>query len=117
MTLYTAMCCGCMLVFSLYGEAGYVGSTEQAVATLALLLLYGLSALPQVYCYSFLFTNHSSAQIAIMIFNLIAGFVTVIAHFVMSNLENTKKIDRVLVHIYRLFPAYNFGESLLGLSA
>ena len=117
MSLYFCMCVCSMLIFALYGEAGYVGDAQQAAATFALLVLYGLAAIPQVYCYSFLFENHSSAQIAIMVLNLIAGFVTVIAHFVMQNLPSTRDADKALVHVYRLLPPYNFGEALLGLSA
>ena len=45
-----------------------------------MLWLYGLAAVPLAYCYTFLFTSHSTAQIGIIIFNLVTGFVMVIAH-------------------------------------
>ena len=115
--MYCLMAAACMLLFVAYDEPGYVGDAEQAAATLLLLLLYGLASLPMVYCYSFLFESHATAQIVIMVLNLIAGFVTVIAHFVMSTLPSTQSADRVLVHLYRLLPPYLFGEGLLNLSA
>ena len=90
---------------------------DQACCTLLLLLLYGLAALPMVYCYSFGFESHSTAQIVVMVVNLIMGFVTVIAHFVMSTLPSTQDADKVLVHLYRLMPPYVFGESLLSISS
>ena len=106
-----------MLIFVLYDEPGYVGDADQASCTLLLLLLYGAAALPMVYCYSFGFESHSTAQIVIMVLNIISGFVFVIAHFVMSTLPSTQDADRVLVHLYRLTPPYVFGEALLTLSS
>jgi hypothetical protein len=70
-----------------------------------------------VYCYAFGFESHSTAQIVIMVLNIIFGFVTVIAHFVMSTLPSTQDADRVLVHLYRLTPPYVFGEALLTISS
>ena len=70
-----------------------------------------------VYCLSFGFESHSTAQIVVMVLNLIMGFVTVIAHFVMSTLPSTQDADKVLVHLYRLMPPYVFGESLLSISS
>ena len=50
-----------------------------------------------VYCLSFSFESHSTAQIVVMVLNLIMGFVTVIAHFVMSTLPSTQAGLRYLV--------------------
>ena len=61
-----------MLIFVLYDEPGYVGDADQASCTLLLLLLYGAAALPMVYCYSFGFESHSTAQIVIMVLNIIS---------------------------------------------
>ena len=115
--MYGLMSGACLLIFVLYDEPGYVGDADQASCTLLLLLLYGAAALPMVYCYSFGFESHSTAQIVIMVLNIISGFVFVIAHFVMSTLPSTQDADRVLVHLYRLTPPYVFGEALLTLSS
>ena len=59
----------------------------------------------------------SVRKIVIMVFNLIGGFVLVIAHFIMQNLPTTQEADKVLVHLWRFQPPYVFGEALLGISA
>ena len=103
-------------VFRWYDEPGYVGDAEQASATTALLCLYGATVLPLVYCASFTFESHTTAQIGILLLNLVTGFVAVIAHQVMSRIPSALELDDFLLPIYRLFPPYLFGEALLNLS-
>ena len=107
-----------MAVFAAYGEPAFVGSTAQAAAVALLLIAYGAASLPLVYCYSYLFEGHSTAQVSIMIFNIVAGFVAVIAHLIMQYLDDepVREADRVLVEIYRLLPPYHFGDALLQLA-
>ncbi|EOD36771.1 hypothetical protein EMIHUDRAFT_449089 [Emiliania huxleyi CCMP1516] len=107
---------GVMAVFGLYGEPGFVGNAAQAGATALVLWLYGLAAIPLAYCYSHLFLSHSTAQIGVLVFNLTTGFVMVLAHQIMQVLPNTVDADRALVHFYRLFPPFNFGQALLALT-
>ena len=40
---------------------------EAALATTLLVFVFGVSTLPLNYVYSFLFSNHSTAQITIMV--------------------------------------------------
>ena len=40
---------------------------EAALATTLLIFVFGVSTLPLNYVYSFLFSNHSTAQITIMV--------------------------------------------------
>jgi ATP-binding cassette subfamily A (ABC1) protein 3 len=49
-------------VFAAYGDRATVGSAEQALGTLALLLAYGAAVIPLAYCYSFSFSSPSAAQ-------------------------------------------------------
>ena len=70
--MYGLMSGACLLIFVLYDEPGYVGDADQASCTLLLLLLYGAAALPMVYCYSFGFESHSTAQIVIMVLSIIS---------------------------------------------
>jgi hypothetical protein len=65
----------------------FVGSIEQAWATFLVMLCYGLAAIPLSYCYSFLFSSHSSAQIGICGLNFVSGFVFVIASFILENTD------------------------------
>ena len=85
-----------MAVFAAYGEPAFVGSTAQAAAVALLLVAYGAASLPLVYCYSYLFEGHSTAQVSIMIFNIVAGFVAVIAHLIMQYLDDepVREADR-----------------------
>ena len=72
----------------------------QALAMFLVMWFYGVSVLPLVYCYSFLFDNATVGQISIIMFNLVAAFVMVVAHQIMSTLENTKDVDAVLVNFW-----------------
>eukprot|EP00850_Spirogloea_muscicola_P023272 SM000343S12828 [mRNA] locus=s343:29457:40992:- [translate_table: standard] len=111
-----------MLVFVLYQDSAFVGTFFKSIAVLSLLTSFGLSVIPLSYCYSFGFSNHSSAQVAIAGLHFVSGFVTVVANLVMGAIEKTKvwlcvqALNKFLVHIYRVFPPFNLGEGLLGLS-
>jgi len=111
--VYSAVVGGCMIVFAAYAEPSFTSTTEQVFAILSVLLMYGISVLPLIYCYSFLFDSPTTAQISIIIFNLVASFGMVLAHQIMELLPNTKAADAVLVWFYRLLPGYNFGDGVI----
>lgn len=73
--------------------------------------------MPLCYIYSFAFDNHSTAQISIMTWNFMTGFVAVLAYFIMTNIDSTKALGETLVHLFRFFPPYNVGEGLINISA
>ena len=102
-----------MAVFATYAEPSFMSTPTQAFAILSTLLMYGVSVLPLIYCYSFLFDSTTTAQISIIIFNLVASFAMVLAHQIMMVLPNTKAANAVLVWIYRLLPGYNFGDAVI----
>jgi len=116
MAQYTLVAVATMLVFAAYAEPAFVGNGAQGLASFLVVWLYGLAAIPLAYCYTWLFTSHATAQIGIIIFNLVTGFVMVIAHQVMQVLPNTRDADAVLVNVYRLFPPFNFGQAILALT-
>jgi hypothetical protein len=113
---YALLCGATMAVFESYGTPAFAGSAQTRACTLCLLLAYGLSAIPLSYAYSFAFANHSTAQIGVMAINFFTGFVCVMANFIMLSVEKTIPTARTLVHVYRLFPPFNFGEGLIGMS-
>ena len=84
---YLVICVSCLLVMIAFQSDAFVGSTEQAWATFLVMLCYGLAAIPLSYCYSFLFSSHSSAQIGICGLNFVSGFVFVIASFILENTD------------------------------
>ena len=108
-----------ILVFLIYGResaAVFVGDTESLLATFALTFGYGLSSLPFAYLLSRFFSNHSSAQIAIMGIFFMTGFVAVNAYFILSSIETTKNVAQALRPYFRSWPAYNVGEGFINLS-
>lgn len=120
LSLYLALTILIMIVFLIYGADSaqvFVGDVESFFCTMTLLWGYGLSGLPFAYLLSRMFSNHSSAQIAVMGIFFITGFVAVNAYFIMSTLETTKAIARALQPIFRMWPAYNVGDGLLQLSS
>jgi hypothetical protein len=57
------------------GEASYVGTVEQAGATALLLLVFGASMVPIMHVLSSLFDSAASAQIGLIVYNLVVGFM------------------------------------------
>ena len=84
MFLYLLLVLAVFVLFFAYNEPAFIGSTQQTAATFTLLVLYGASAIPLAYCYTFLFNSSSTAQIGIILLNIVFGFVAVIAHQVGS---------------------------------
>lgn len=117
MLQYTVVIIGCYIVMVMYGATAFVGSAENSFATIITLLAYGFAAIPMAYAYSFGFTRHASAQIAICLFNFVTGFVAIIAHFIMSQIPKTANAASVLQKIFRLFPQYCLGEGMINLAA
>ena len=113
---YMVLVACAVAVFELYGNAIFMEAPLDRACTVLLFVTYGLASIPFAYCLSFLFDNHSTAQIAIMGINFTTGFVMVMANFIMRSLPKTRDTAAVLVQIYRVFPSYNFGECLINVS-
>jgi len=116
-TQYFVVIIGCYLVMLMYGATAFVGSAENSFCTIITLLAYGLASIPMSYAYSFAFTRHASAQIAICLMNFVTGFVAIIAHFIMSQIPKTANVAAVLQKIFRFFPQYCLGEAMINLAA
>ena len=115
--ILTALAMSALAIFKDEAARVFIGSDDSSLATFLLLYLYGMSAIPLSYIYSFAFENHSTAQISIMGLNFITGFVMVLAYFIMISIPSTQKLGEALVHLFRLFPPYNVGEGLINLSS
>lgn len=108
-----------LMAFYIVGQSAasvFVGSAISNLAVLCLVMVYGASAIPLNYLYSLAFTNHSTAQISITLINFMSGFVLVLAYYVMVSVPETAAAAELLVHIFRIFPAYNIGEGFINLS-
>ena len=86
-------------------------------ACFALLLGYGLSITSCTYALSFLFTQHTKAQICTVLFNTFLGLVLMIAQFVMSQIEETQYYNDLLMPLYRLSPGFCLGHGLWTLTS
>ena len=114
---YTVIAGCSMIVFIGYGNAEFVGTEDAKRGTFLLLMAYGCAALPLAYCYSFMFSNPTSAQVGISGLNFMFGFVLVIASFVLDAVDLTASTNHSLKPYYRIMPPYCLGESLISLTA
>ena len=72
---YAASALLIVMCLAYYGDQDYVGTTEQGVATFILLLTYGGSMIPLMYLCSHVFDTAASAQIGLIVLNLVCGFM------------------------------------------
>ena len=63
MATYVGVALLALGVFAAYDDRATVGSGQQALGTLCLLLGYGAAVIPLSYCYSFGFASPSAAQV------------------------------------------------------
>jgi ABC-type multidrug transport system ATPase subunit len=113
---YMVIVVGAMAMFFWFDCGPFVHNSEAVLVSLALMVTYGLSAIPQSYCYSFLFDSHSSAQVGIVAFNFVTGYVFVVVHAILSSIETTRDLAATLLVFFRAFPSYNVGEGFLQLT-
>jgi ABC-type multidrug transport system ATPase subunit len=90
---------------------------ENFDATIYLLLGYGPAMAGFCYCLSFVFKSHSAAQIAVIFFSFLTGFILAIASFIMAMIESTQDLNKTLLNVYRLIPGFNLGHGLLSITA
>ena len=106
--------CSLICVWAFGIDAFNKGTAFVAVAVL--FMCYGLAIIPFTYLTSFFFESHSTAQNVVLLINFITGLVLTIAAFVMSVIESTYKVNRVLEYVYRIFPGFCLGNGLLNLT-
>jgi len=72
---------------------------------------------PFTYIMTFAFSSHSSAQTAVLVFNLMA-IILLIASFVMQQItaNDVCTVDASMKFVYRLFPGFALGHGLMQLS-
>ncbi|CAG9326092.1 unnamed protein product [Blepharisma stoltei] len=82
-----------------------------------LMLLYGISIAPFTYFTSFFFKNYPTAQIMTILFNVVAGGIFPAVILILYIFDTTREIGRVLRWIFRLFPAFSFGNGLMDIGS
>jgi len=113
---YALVCVAVIVVFLAYQNESFTGDSATTFATFLLFLLYGLAVVPLAYCLSFMFTNHTAAQVGISALLFVLGFVLTIGSFILSNIDDTKDTNEALKPFYRLSPPYCLGEGLIALA-
>eukprot|EP00756_Hemistasia_phaeocysticola_P014714 Hpha_TRINITY_DN15354_c1_g6::TRINITY_DN15354_c1_g6_i1::g.90491::m.90491/K05643/ABCA3; ATP-binding cassette, subfamily A (ABC1), member 3 len=104
-----------LIIFAADGKAEFT-SQEAIGATITLFTLYGAAAVTTSYVLSFVFASHTAAQNAVMAFNVVCGFLLVIAAQLLDLFDTTKDVNHVLKFFYRLVPSYCLGEGIISLS-
>ena len=80
-------------------------------------MLNGLSSLSFSYWFSLLFVSYGSAQVWIFLLYMLSGTVLTVLVFVVRSFEDTKLLGTILNYVFKCFPPYLFGSSLLDIAA
>jgi ATP-binding cassette, subfamily A (ABC1), member 3 len=102
-------------VFGIFNRTEYIGRTTIG-PTIVLFFLYGLSGVAMAYAVSFAFKEHSTAQNVVMLANFIAGFLLVLCVSMLSEMDSTKNVAKILRWIFRVVPSYCVGEGISNLA-
>jgi ATP-binding cassette, subfamily A (ABC1), member 3 len=87
-----------------------------AGAFVALFLAFAPAATAFTYVWTFCFSSHSAAQTVTLFLSFLTGLVLSITSIVLSLIDSTRAISLKLRYVFRLFPAYCFGDGLLQLA-
>ncbi|RNF00259.1 ABC1 transporter, partial [Trypanosoma conorhini] len=104
-----------VIIFLAFRRDSYVGS-ETFGAMFTLFLIYGLTSTVAGYTVSFLFNEHSTAQMVVMGVGFVLGFLLLMVVFILSLLEKTKHVSDDLRWPFRLIPTYCIGEGIINLN-
>ena len=88
-------------------------SNSSLYALLLLLFFYGPAIASFTYFTSYLFTNHSTAQIMQLFGNFVLGLCLSIVIFVLTTIQTTSVVAYKLRYIFRIFPAYCLSDGFL----
>jgi len=117
MIMFFIICVFSMIIFLCFDNSNFVGTPSRFFCTAFLLLLYGFSTMCMAYLLSFGFSSPTAGQLAIAGIMVLFGFALVIVNYILTFIESTKDVNKSLVHMYRIFPPFCFGEGLMQLSA
>merc|ERR1711881_242720 len=92
------------LTLALVFGFGIEALTDQIAIVIIVFGLYGATSATFTYCCSFAFGKASTAQLVMIMLNLLGGMVLMLASFIMFFLESTYEINKSLMMIYRLLP-------------
>jgi ABC-type multidrug transport system ATPase subunit len=118
LAIYSVLVALIMCVLALYGPNSaqvFMGDTASVFATALLFLGYGVSALPFAYLISRTYESSSDAQISVLCWFFITGFMALATYGILLTMGSTTHIAVALKPLFRFFPAFNVGDGLLNL--
>ncbi|GET87262.1 abc transporter, putative [Leishmania tarentolae] len=115
LTAYAVSMIFIVVIFIAFQRSEYV-SIETIGATIASLSAYGVCYCWYSYMVSFVFTEHTTAQMVVLGVSFFTGFLCVVLVFLLSLLEKTLSTSNSLRWVFRLLPSYSIGEVLLNLA-
>ncbi|CAG9334832.1 unnamed protein product [Blepharisma stoltei] len=113
--IFPAVICAAMVLA--FDIKSFTDPDDTYGAVWVLMLLYGISIAPFTYFTSFFFKNYPTAQVATILFNVVAGGILPAFILVLYFFESTRPIGRGLRWFFRLSPAFCFGNGLLDLGS
>jgi hypothetical protein len=86
--------------------------------TIALFILFGISNISLTYILGYFFKDYGNAQGSIYFFNFVSGGIAPILILVLRMLgSGSSAVGRGLSWIFRVVPAFSFGEGLLNIAS
>lgn len=85
--------------------------------------MYGLTNIPLTYIVGYLFKDYGNAQAALYFFNFVAGGILPLIILILrwigdpEDAVNSSDVARGLAWIFRIIPAYSFGEGMINLGS
>ncbi|XP_018027772.1 phospholipid-transporting ATPase ABCA1 [Hyalella azteca] len=117
MLSYTASILIMFALFMIIDAQGNFTLQGAPVALILLMLLYGWSALPMAYLFSFPFSSAASGFAILALFNIVAGMVVSIATYALDYSEQPglMTLSDVLSSVFSLIPSYPVSQGFLNL--
>ncbi|CAG9334839.1 unnamed protein product [Blepharisma stoltei] len=107
----------CSLMVKAFDVTAFTNTDDEYSALWALMLLYGISIAPFTYFTSFFFKTYPTAQVVTILFNVIAGGILPAIILILYYFESTRNLARGLRWIFRLSPAFCYGNGLLDIGS
>lgn len=84
---------------------------------IVLFLSYGMAVIPATYLVSFLFKNHTTAQMFALLANIILGLMLVLTSYILKIInEDTQKWNNRLTPLFRMSPGFNLGNGIFNIA-
>ena len=88
---------------------------DTLTALILLFALYGSAMCGFCYCISFLFKSHSAAQIFVIFFSFLTGFMFAVGSIIASFFGQSREFALNIVFLLRLLPGFCLGHGLLSI--